>query len=111
VCIYKGVSKSFRTGHLEQELQMVQLSATRCSCITIFSVSQSVVSTTKLLTKLTALDIMIIISHMKIKKYISKKIINYNRPMGIIDKVFQPTLVQIHTRIRVYKTLAQSMLC
>jgi len=32
---YKGVSKSFRTGHLEQELQMVQLSATRCSCITI----------------------------------------------------------------------------
>jgi len=31
----KGVSKCFWTGHLEQELQMVQLSATRCSCIAI----------------------------------------------------------------------------
>jgi hypothetical protein len=27
--------KSFRAGHLERELQMVQLSATRCSCIAI----------------------------------------------------------------------------
>jgi len=32
---YKGVPKSFWTGRLEQELQMVQLSATRCNCITI----------------------------------------------------------------------------
>jgi hypothetical protein len=32
---YEGVSRSFRTGILEQELQMVQLSATKCSCITI----------------------------------------------------------------------------
>jgi hypothetical protein len=32
---YEGVSKSFRTGRLERELQMVQLSTTRCSCITI----------------------------------------------------------------------------
>jgi len=32
---YKGVSRSFQTGHLEQELQMVQLSATRCSRIAI----------------------------------------------------------------------------
>jgi hypothetical protein len=31
----EGVSKSFRTGRLERELQMVQLSATRCSCIAI----------------------------------------------------------------------------
>jgi hypothetical protein len=31
----KGVSKSFRTGRLERELQMVQLSATSCSCIAI----------------------------------------------------------------------------
>jgi hypothetical protein len=30
---YKGVSKSFRTGRLGQELQMVQLSATRHGCI------------------------------------------------------------------------------
>jgi hypothetical protein len=37
--MYKGVSKSFRTGHLEQELQMVQLSATRYSCIAILWVS------------------------------------------------------------------------
>jgi hypothetical protein len=36
---YEGVSKSFRTGCLERELKMVQLSATRCSCITILWVS------------------------------------------------------------------------
>jgi hypothetical protein len=34
-CMYEGVSKSFRTVHLERELQMVQLSATRCSCMAI----------------------------------------------------------------------------
>jgi hypothetical protein len=33
--VYGGVFKSFRTGRLERELQMVQLSATRCSCIAI----------------------------------------------------------------------------
>jgi hypothetical protein len=33
------VSKSFRTGRLERELQMVQISATRCSCIAILWVS------------------------------------------------------------------------
>jgi hypothetical protein len=37
--IIRGVSKSFRTGRLERELQMVQLSATMCSCITILWVS------------------------------------------------------------------------
>jgi hypothetical protein len=37
--IYEGVSKSFGTGRLERELQMVQLSATRCSCIAIMWVS------------------------------------------------------------------------
>jgi hypothetical protein len=36
---YKGVSKTFRTGCLERELYMVQLSATRCSCIAILWVS------------------------------------------------------------------------
>jgi hypothetical protein len=36
---YESVSKSFRTGRLEQELQTVQLSATRCSCIAILWVS------------------------------------------------------------------------
>jgi hypothetical protein len=36
---YEGVSKSFRTGRLARELQMVQLSATRCSCIAILWVS------------------------------------------------------------------------
>jgi hypothetical protein len=35
VCMYEGVSKSFRTGRLERELQTVQLSETRCSCIAI----------------------------------------------------------------------------
>jgi hypothetical protein len=37
--IYEGVSKSFRAGRLERELQMVQLSATRCSCMTFVSQS------------------------------------------------------------------------
>jgi hypothetical protein len=36
---YEGVSKSFRTGRLERELQMVQLSATGWSCIAILWVS------------------------------------------------------------------------
>jgi hypothetical protein len=36
---YEGVSKSFRTGRLERELQMVQLSDTSCSCIAILWVS------------------------------------------------------------------------
>jgi hypothetical protein len=34
-----GCIQIFRTGHLERELKMVQLSATRCSCIAILSVS------------------------------------------------------------------------
>jgi hypothetical protein len=33
---YEVVSKSFRTGRLEREMQMLQLSATRCSYIAIF---------------------------------------------------------------------------
>jgi hypothetical protein len=37
--MYEGVSKSFRTGGLELKVQMVQLSATRCSCIAILWVS------------------------------------------------------------------------
>jgi hypothetical protein len=36
---YEGVSKSFRTGRLERELQTVQLSATKCIYIAIFWVS------------------------------------------------------------------------
>jgi len=36
---YEDVSKSFRTGRLERELQMVQLCATRCNCIAILRVS------------------------------------------------------------------------
>jgi hypothetical protein len=36
---YEGVSKSLRTDRLERELRMVQLSATRCSCIAILWVS------------------------------------------------------------------------
>jgi hypothetical protein len=31
--VYKGVSKSFRTDRLGRELQMVQLTTARCSCI------------------------------------------------------------------------------
>jgi len=33
--MHEDVSKSFWTGHLEQELQMVQRSPTKYSCITI----------------------------------------------------------------------------
>jgi hypothetical protein len=33
--VYGCVSRSFRTGRLERELQMLQLHATRCSCIAI----------------------------------------------------------------------------
>jgi hypothetical protein len=36
---YEGVTKSFRTGRLVRELQTVQLSAARCSCIAILWVS------------------------------------------------------------------------
>jgi len=36
---YEGVSKSFWTVCLEQEIQVVQLSATRCSCISILWVN------------------------------------------------------------------------
>jgi hypothetical protein len=39
VSAYEGVSKGFRTGLPEQELLMVQLSATRCSCIAVLLVS------------------------------------------------------------------------
>jgi hypothetical protein len=40
VSTYEGVSKSFRTGRLVRELQMVQLFATKCSCISILWVSR-----------------------------------------------------------------------
>jgi hypothetical protein len=36
---YEGVSISLQTGRLERELQMVQFSATKCSCIVILWVS------------------------------------------------------------------------
>jgi hypothetical protein len=39
VKMYEGVSKSVRTGRLERELQMVQLSVTRCSSVPILWVS------------------------------------------------------------------------
>jgi hypothetical protein len=37
--LYEGLIKSFRTGCLDRELQMVQLSAIRYSCIAILCVS------------------------------------------------------------------------
>jgi hypothetical protein len=37
--LYEGVSRSFRSGHLERELHIVKLSATRFSCIAILLVS------------------------------------------------------------------------
>ncbi|KAJ4440108.1 hypothetical protein ANN_08242 [Periplaneta americana] len=41
---------------------------------------------------------------------ISQKINKYTRAMDIINSVMKPTLVQKHTRIRLYNTLAQLML-
>jgi hypothetical protein len=38
----EGVSKIFRTGHLERELQMVHLSATRYSCVVVSLFCESV---------------------------------------------------------------------
>jgi len=35
VAVNTGVYLGFRTGRLERELQMIQLSATGCSCIAI----------------------------------------------------------------------------
>jgi hypothetical protein len=46
--LHEGVSKSFWTGCLEWELQMVHLSETRCSCITILCVSLVSSATTTL---------------------------------------------------------------
>jgi hypothetical protein len=46
--LYESVSKSFRTGRLERELQMEQLSAIRCSCIAILWVSLVIFATTAL---------------------------------------------------------------
>jgi hypothetical protein len=37
--VHEGVSKSFRTGRLQRELQMLQLSAIVCNCIAILWVS------------------------------------------------------------------------
>jgi hypothetical protein len=39
ICTHEVISKSFRTDRLERELQMVQLSATKCSCIAVLWVS------------------------------------------------------------------------
>jgi hypothetical protein len=39
---------------------------------------------------------------------ISTKMLNYNR--GIIRQIFKPSLVQKHTRIKIYKTLARPIL-
>jgi hypothetical protein len=35
------------------------------------------------------------------------KISKYSKTMGIINNVLKPSLVQKHTRIRIYKTLAR----
>jgi hypothetical protein len=40
-----------------------------------------------------------------------QKITKYTKTMGIINAVLKPTLVQKHTRIRLYKTLARPSLC
>jgi hypothetical protein len=39
------------------------------------------------------------------------KISKYSKTMGFINNVLKPSLVQKHTRMRIYKTLARPMLC
>jgi hypothetical protein len=39
------------------------------------------------------------------------KISKYSKTMGIINNVLKPSLVQKHTCIHIYKTLARPMLC
>jgi hypothetical protein len=39
------------------------------------------------------------------------KISKYSKTMGIINNALKPTLVQKHTRIHIYKTLACPVLC
>jgi hypothetical protein len=39
------------------------------------------------------------------------KISKYSKTMGTINNIFKPSLVQKHTRIHIYKTLARPMLC
>jgi hypothetical protein len=34
--VYESVSKSFRTGRMEREMQMVDMSVIKCSCIAIW---------------------------------------------------------------------------
>jgi hypothetical protein len=58
---YEGVSKSFRTGRLERELQMVQLSATRCSCIILWVSLESFATTTLCIASQRVIIIIIII--------------------------------------------------
>jgi hypothetical protein len=41
---------------------------------------------------------------------ISSKILNYNRAMDIINRIFKSSLIQKQTRIEVYKTLARPIL-
>jgi hypothetical protein len=57
---YEGVSKSFRTGCLVREPQMVQLSATRCSCIAILWVS--LVSSAVITLRVTSQRVFIVVS-------------------------------------------------
>ncbi|KAJ4448800.1 hypothetical protein ANN_00191, partial [Periplaneta americana] len=45
------------------------------------------------------------------EKDLNEKIIKFNRAMGVINQIFRPTLVQKHTRTRIYKTLARPILC
>jgi hypothetical protein len=80
--IYEGVSKSFRTGHLERELQMVQLSATRCSCIVILWVS--LVSFSAITLKCLFLLLFISLSTQSGNFWIYPRILDYN-PQGSND--------------------------
>jgi hypothetical protein len=52
---------------------------------------------------------LVIISH-ESEKDIGEDILSYNRAVGIVNQVFEPNSGQINTGIRVYKTLARSML-
>ncbi|KAJ4431546.1 hypothetical protein ANN_20145 [Periplaneta americana] len=48
--------------------------------------------------------------HVSYEIDICAEVLNYNRAMAVINKVFKPSLVQKHTRIKAYKTLARPVL-
>jgi hypothetical protein len=94
--VYEGVSKSFRTGLLERELQMVQLSATRCSCTTILWVS---------LVSFAAITLCVA----------SQRMLSFVSVYFVIDSIRKlldtPSCIEYHSPSRSYNRVLKSPMC